>query len=393
VASPTTDTPLPPRALRPATIRFAGNLLASALSGALMASLGLILGFYYFAEDRPQRVNLITSRPFEGPLGRPNPINASGLVPIADARFLVVDDETGDAFYEMELNAEGGKVRPLTRQAIAGLLPEAVEDLEDATLVEEGSERVIVAVSSLERHEGEETADGLVRVVIGAEGGLAGEIMPGFRSWLLTAYPELGVAPGGPDVLDIQGLIWSPEHHTLLFGVRSATRSGRPLILPVRVTTWNGPWTTDILEPMSAIEIGVGSAESPRGIRGIARHPVTGQYALIIGDAGSTHEPFALYVWDGSAEGAVRQLPDFVFGPDMKPEGITYGRIEGRLATVIVDDNGGYYVLWEEASITERLAPESALLPESSRRIARPCGLSSTIARLAGRSACTQTGA
>ena len=133
----------------------------------------------------------------------------------------------------------------IARQGIAGLLPEAVEDLEDATLVEEGGARVIVAVSSLERHEGEETADGLVRVAIGADGSLAGEIMPGFRSWLLASYPELSRTAGGPDLLDIQGLIWDPERRLLLFGVRSATATGRPLILPVRVRTWDGPWTTD----------------------------------------------------------------------------------------------------------------------------------------------------
>jgi hypothetical protein len=32
----------------------------------------------------------------------------------------------------------------------------------------------------------------------------------------------------------------------------------------------------------------------------------------------------------------------------MKPEGIAFGTIADRLAVVIVDDNGGYYVLWDD---------------------------------------------
>jgi hypothetical protein len=338
--------------MSPAGVNLAGKLIASAISGATMASLALILWFYYFSapvteNTGAQTVNLVSSRPFEGMTG-PNPINASGIVPIADSRFLVVDDETGDAFFEMRLTADGAKEGPLVRRPIAGLAPDAVEDLEDAVLIEDGGARIIVAVSSLERHEGEETADGLVRVTFADGDGLAGELMPGFRQWLLDAYPDLGLGPGGPDVLDIQGLSWDPERRALLLGVRSATDTGRPFVLPVRLHDLAGPWTTTSLEPLPAIEIHVGATDEPRGIRGLARHAATGTYAVLIGDAGDVHEPFALYMWDGRDTGVARYVPDIVFAPEMKPEGIAYGSIGGRPAVVIVDDNGGYYVLWDE---------------------------------------------
>jgi hypothetical protein len=37
-----------------------------------------------------------------------------------------------------------------------------------------------------------------------------------------------------------------------------------------------------------------------------------------------------------------------VFAKKMKPEGITRGTIGGRSALVIVDDGGGFQVMWED---------------------------------------------
>jgi hypothetical protein len=39
-----------------------------------------------------------------------------------------------------------------------------------------------------------------------------------------------------------------------------------------------------------------------------------------------------------------------VFAPGMRPEGLAYGQVGGRSALVFADDNGGFYVSWEDES-------------------------------------------
>jgi len=49
----------------------------------------------------------------------------------------------------------------------------------------------------------------------------------------------------------------------------------------------------------------------------------------------------------GEADVAPRRF-SVVFAKKMKPEGITRGTIGGRSALVIVDDGGGFQVIWED---------------------------------------------
>jgi hypothetical protein len=221
-----------------------------------------------------------------------------------------------------------------------------VDDLEDATLVEVRGERFIVAVSSLEGDEGKQTEAGLVRVRIGAGGELRGELMPGSRTWLLSRYPEL--APGGADVVDIQGLAWDADSSLLLVGVRSPTRDGAPLVLPVRMRDPGGPWQTALLEGLDPIALPVDGADRPKGILALARRPEGAGYVLLAGNPVGKEKRASLYAWDGAAPGVVRRLASAVFLPEVKPEGIAFGTIGGRAAAVLVDDTGGYYVVWQD---------------------------------------------
>jgi hypothetical protein len=328
------------------TISYAGQLLASAMSGAVTALLALVLAFFLFGADRDPRVVLVTPAELET-AGAAGEINASALVPIADSRFLVVDDLTDDAFYELTFTAEGEKSGPLVRRPVVGLSPGLVEDLEGATLVEVGGRRLIVAVSSLEKNEGERTEDGLVRVVVDPQGAMQGEVMPGFRNWLVTTFPEVVDTPVGPDALDVQGLIWDQERGALLLGVRSPSRSGKPLLLGLRVRDWNAPWTVENLERVEVITLDIGTEKSPRGVYSMTRHPNRREFIVIVGATGK-HSNFELYSWDGMAAGSLRRIENVAFDSKMKPEGIAFGTIAERLAVVIVDDNGGYYVLWDD---------------------------------------------
>jgi hypothetical protein len=344
------------RRRRARRIQFAGQLVASALSGAVTALLALVLAFFFFAPrggpgwfDRG--VVFVTAAPFEERTPR-GVVNASAIVPLGDSRFLIVDDLTDDAFFEIAFAADGRKSGPLVRRPVSGLSSDVVQDLEDATRVDVAGRTLIVAVSSLEADEGEPTDAGLVRVTVGEGGALSGEVMPGFRSWLLSAYPVLNETRGGPSHLDVQGIVWDPRRSALLLAARSATETGKPLLLPIRVRDWAGPWTTDNLEKGAPIELQLGDRDTPKGISGIAWDERDKAFMLIVNDVPSDRRPYALYTWDGGDSGAVVHSSDVLFDPRMRPEGVAFGTIGGRPASVLVDDNGGYYVFWQDVKNT-----------------------------------------
>ncbi len=329
-----------------------GQLIASALSGAVSAMLALVLAFFFFApKGGPgwfnQGVVFVTAEPFEERTDQ-GILNASALVPIADSRFLVIDDLTDDAFFELTFGADGRKSGPLVRRQVLGLSSDLVQDLEDATTLEVGGKRIIVAVSSLEADEGEPTDAGLVRVTVDPDGTLRGEVMPGFRAWLLANYPALGQTRGGTDELDVQGLVWDARRSALLLSTSSATKSGKPLILPVRVRDWAAPWTTDNLEKADPIELKIGDESDPKGVPGIAWDTVRTRFVLLVGDSPHDKSPYGLYTWDGGDSGSLSHVSEILFDPKMHPEGIAFGTIGGRHAAVLVDDNGGYYVFWQD---------------------------------------------
>lgn len=339
--------------LRPKAVRLAGQLTASVLSGAVGAMIALLLAFYVFSPDgrslfgNRAPVVVVTAAPFDErtAFGR---INASALMPYKDSTFLVVDDLTDDAFYELKFFGDGKKAEPLMRHAVAGLKPGMVEDLEGSTNVEADGKNYYIAVSSLEKNEGENTEDGLVRITVGANGELTGEVMPGFRTWLVSNSPAIGQLAAGPDSLDVQGLAWEPSRKVMLLGVRTASSSHMPIVLRLRVKDWNGAWTVDNLESLESVTLNIPDSGKAKGIYSLVRHPTRQVMYAVVRDSDGRSGNAELYEWDPAAGGAVKLVHDLVFHPGMRPEGIAFGKIANREALVIVDDNGGYSVLWAD---------------------------------------------
>ncbi len=328
-------------------IQLLGHLVTSAISGATTAAVVMILtnNFAALRSPGPVSVALIAPHAFEDRTERGR-VNATALVPLADSRFLVVDDLIDDAFFELTFTPDGEKSGPLVRRPIGGLVPGMVEDLEGATPVEHAGVRYIAAVSSLEGDAGENTGSGLVRVTIAPDGGLRGEVMPGFRDWLFANSKELA---GRPDAsaLEVQGLVWDPGRRALLLGVRVPTGDAGPILVPVRVRDWGGAWEVSNLEALPAITLGLPAEDRPKGILAISRHPTRGDYLVVLANVAGKVRDASLYLWDGRDGGAIRRVSSMVFHPDMKPEGIAFGTVGGKPAAVLVDDNGGYYVLWQ----------------------------------------------
>src|SRR5262245_53531531 len=201
-------------------------------------------GALSFAQTRPGALT-IAPIPFDEMNGREE-YNASDIIPIADSRFLFCDNNTDDALFELDLTPDGRKKGPLIRRPLRGLAAGAAHDLEDMALVEEGGRRYVFLTSSM-RVRRANPPGGVLRVTINPDETLVAENMPDFRGWLIRAYPQLAASArikpdnGG---LNIEGLAWDRNRHALLFGLRTPTQDGKPLVLPVRLKDLVGPWTT-----------------------------------------------------------------------------------------------------------------------------------------------------
>jgi hypothetical protein len=296
----------------------------------------------------------IDSIPFAERNGK-DEFNASGIVPIADSRFLICDNNTNDALFELNLTPDGQKNGPLIRRPLQGLAPDAIDDMEGMAFVEENGRRYVFVSSSLYVRKGKKGAvdvppSGVLRVTINQDDTLSAENMPGFREWLITAFPQLAAsAQTKPDDggLNIEGFTWDKRRHAFLLGVRTPVSYGKPMVLPVKVKDLAGAWTTDNLEAQPPIQLSVEAGFDEQGIRDLSSDR-DGAFLVITGKSiNDSKAPFALYEWSGAADGAMRRF-NIGFAKKMKPEGIARGMIGGKSALVIVDDGGGFQVVWAD---------------------------------------------
>src|SRR5215207_5877603 len=62
--------------------------------------------------------------------------NASGVVSLGDSKFLICDNKTTGALFELDLTADGKQAGPLKRRPLEGAGVEAPTDLEGITSME-----------------------------------------------------------------------------------------------------------------------------------------------------------------------------------------------------------------------------------------------------------------
>ena len=298
------------------------------------------------------------------------PYNASEVVCLNDSRFLFCDNNISEALFELQFTSGGELAGPLVRHPIRGVHPEAIDDLECLALAEVDGTRLLFVSSSFclkkkktKHHKkikavktsgkGKVSAarESLIRVRM--VGGIPeAEIIPCFRYWLVDNSPVLGKSPSlVPDHggLNVEGLAWDPNQNTLVFGLRTPVKDGRPLILRARIKDPAGMWNLSNFEMLPPITLAIENADGSQGIRTIEHDPSRGVFLVVVGNAVSgTKAPFALYSWDGNPEGRVKKFKNLSFHRKMKPEGITHGTINGRGVLVFVDDAGGYQIIWDD---------------------------------------------
>jgi len=304
------------------------------------------------------------------------PYNASEVVALADSRFLFCDNNVSDALYEMRLTKTGELDGRLIPHRIVGVSPRYLDDFESMAMIA-GSDpyRLVLATSfSLKirdpkarkksrRAKPAIERESLLRVTLrppdarsrrtGARE-LDGEIVPGFRQWLIEETPDLGPQwrkslrripdDGG---LNIEGLSWDPVRSDLLFGLRTPVLEGKPVVLRVHVKAIGGIWNLTNFEMRRPVLLELPAAKHDRGIRTMEYDADRKTTLIVTGNAVSDSKaPFEMYGWDGNDKGVVKPFPRLRFDRKFRVEGAAPGTIAGRPVLVFVDDRGGYGVIW-----------------------------------------------
>jgi hypothetical protein len=298
----------------------------------------------------------VSSTRFANPDGS-GVLNASGVVPAGPARFVFIDNNNPQALFELNLNPDGTQRGPIVPRQMLGLTATALSDPEGIARIDMDGAIDLIVASSLSVNSvgppGTVSANkGLVRVRYAPDGDLHAQAMPGFRDWLIAAYPTLAAAARRrPDNrgLNIEGLAWDPSRRALLFGVRSPVTAGRIPVLCVHLDT-DAPWSTAALRVGPTLFIEKSDFVEPQGIRDIEFDAARQEFLVVMGRSiGGQNVPFELCTWDGTAS-AVNVL-DVTFEPPvsstspMKPEGVAAFPGDGPRKILIVDDAGGFAIL------------------------------------------------
>jgi hypothetical protein len=292
------------------------------------------------------------------------PYNASEVVCLADSRFLFCDNNVSDALFEFRLLGDGTLAKGIRRRRIEGLGAGAIDDIEGIEVVKTAGRTFIFATSSLslkarkgrrpkkKRGKAVPSRESILRIEVAASGRLRAEIIPDFRPWLVDQVAWLRDAArllpddGG---LNVEALSWDPRKHALLFGLRTPSLDGKPVVLCVKPRKIDGPWSLDNLEVLEPLRLDVPDADTDSGIRAMTLDWASGESLIIIGNATSRSKArFRLFSWNGNTRGTLRQYQRVRFHKRMKVEGVTRGAVRGRPAMIFVDDGGGYQFVWSD---------------------------------------------
>jgi hypothetical protein len=290
------------------------------------------------------------------------PYNASEVLALSDSTFLFCDNNVSDALFEFRLKQDGTLRGRIARRKIEGLTPGAIDDIEGIEIVAAAGRTFIFGTSSLclktrkgqhpKKKRGKVVAsrESIVRIAVDPNHRLRAEVIPGFRTWLIEHVPWLQRAArlipddGG---LNVEAISWDPRQKALLFGLRTPSMDGKPVVLRVKPRRIDGPWTLDNLEVLPPLTLALPNGDGEAGIRAMSLEQSTGTSLIILGNATSqSRASFKLYSWDGNPRGIVRHYKGVKFHRRMKVEGVTRGTVRGRPAVIFVDDGGGFQMLW-----------------------------------------------
>jgi pSer/pThr/pTyr-binding forkhead associated (FHA) protein len=277
--------------------------------------------------------------PFDGGV-----FEASGVVqvPGTGGVYFVDDSRPGEILW-MALDESGrqsGPIKPIEFGA-------SVADPEGITY---GGSFFYLVGSQSHTEQGERNAlvrfavDPVKQVVLGKA-----DVMSGLRDFLIANVPELKAVAdvkGNDGGVDVEGIAYDATNDRLLLGLRSPLKSGKALIVPIKLRDPRGSFSTEnVLPPSPAIEVQLGGL----GIRDIEFDLRSNSYFIIAGSPVHGEGPsFSLWEWNGgadqlNADSNPREITKL--DAKMKPEGVTHAKIGGKDFVFIVGDGSSYMKL------------------------------------------------
>ena len=267
----------------------------------------------------------------------------SAIQQLPDGRFLVVEDEKSHPFSLVTICADGtAESAPLT----PGLLQIfsdfwQLDDLEGLALDRAGFVYAITSHSRNDDGEKKKSRERLVRFRIDGNRVVDTQVVEGLKQAMTAKHPLLAAAAEIKDVknaggLNIEALEISPDQQRLLIGFRSPLHEGRALIAGIENPAGifekdEPPRLTDDLFELNL---------DGHGIRGLSFVPSLGSYLVVSGPVSRDAGEFALWLWEGLPQDAVRRVTIPGLASLERAEGVSPAEIDGRAGIVIVSDDG-----------------------------------------------------
>lgn len=355
--------------LKSAWIGFVGRIVAQVVGAVATIVLGLMIagkmpscssnGDSGVSAEPPAGVAAVDFVAFGETNPAGEPYNASAIVEIAPGKFIFADNNTNDALFELNIEANGTKAGPLVRRPLVGVQPGQLDDIEGLALAQKDGKTIIFATTSMmnkiSKKQGQFVAppSALLRITVQPDGSLATEVIPDIRQWFTANVPDIGgstVLEPDEGGLNIEGLGFDPNTNTLMLGVRTPVIKGQAVVVPVRINDLAGPWDASNLSVQPLIHLAIEAARDEQGIRDLSYDPVKKGFLVVVGNSTSLSKaPFKVYRWDG-ATSAVQKLGSLFFAKGAKPEGVTRATFGTTSGLVFVDDNGGFQVVLDDDS-------------------------------------------
>ncbi|MBK6427642.1 MAG: FHA domain-containing protein [Blastocatellia bacterium] len=145
--------------LKSAWIGFVGRIIAQIVGAVATIVLGLMIagkmpscssnGDSGASAGPPAGVAAVDFVTFGETNPAGEPYNASAIVEIAPGKFIFADNNTNDALFELNIEANGTKAGPLVRRPLVGVQPGQLDDIEGLALAQKDGKTIIFATTSM----------------------------------------------------------------------------------------------------------------------------------------------------------------------------------------------------------------------------------------------------
>jgi len=267
----------------------------------------------------------------------------SGIQPLADGRFIVVEDEERHALSLLRIRNDH-----VERKA-----PNApfwswgdgdfwkLDDLEGVTADRAGHVYAITSHSRDSDGDEHKARERLVRFRIDGDSVVDPQVVGNLKRALTEAHPVLAAAAevrrvktdGG---LNIEALEMSADQRRLLIGFRSPLLDGKAIVASLEnpAAIFDDRAAPRIAPRLTTLDLG------GNGIRALAHVPFLNGYLLIGGPVARERVAFEMWFWNGDENARPRRVRVAGLSGFEHAEGVAAATIDGRPSLIVVSDDG-----------------------------------------------------